>query len=193
MAINLVKGQKINLHKESSTPLKRVRLGLGWSANTFDNGTDFDLDASVFGVGDNGKLVADEFFVFYNNLVSPDGGIKHSGDNKTGDGDGDDETIVVDLEKLDARVHEISVIVTIHEAEARRQNFGQVKNSYIRVLNDETGEEIAKFLLEDEASTNTAVRFGVLQRRDNGWMFQAANEGYNKGLADFVRLFGGSV
>lgn len=193
MAINLVKGQKINLNKEAGITLKKVRIALGWSENQFDSGKDFDLDASVFGLGANGKIVSEKFFVFYNNTTSPDGAIQHSGDNKTGAGDGDDESIVVDFEKIDPRVEKISVIVTIHEAKERGQNFGQVTNSYIRVLDEETGTEIAKFRLEDEASTNAAVQFGELQKRDGTWMFAAAGNGYDKGLADFVRLYGGDV
>lgn len=196
MAISLEKGGRINLSKDSPD-LKRVRFGLGWDPNAFDSGTTFDLDASVFILKNdatgNAKLLADEYFVFYNNKLSPDGAVQHSGDNRTGGGAGDDETIVVDLTKLNAEVDEISFIVTIDECDKRKQNFGQVKNSYIKLYNDETGVEVAKYSLEDDFSTETAVQFGSLYRKDGHWMFKAVGSGFKKGLADFVRIYGGNL
>jgi tellurium resistance protein TerD len=191
MAIELSKGGKINLAKEAPA-LKRVRVGLGWTAQSFDNQPDYDLDVSAFGLKDE-KLVDEKFFVFYKNKLSPDGAIAHSGDNRTGAGDGDDETIIVDLTKIDPAVDEVSFIVTIYEAVERKQNYGQVKKSYIKLYDDETGAVIGNYSLEDEFSTETAVQFGSLVRRESGWLFSAVGQGYNKGLADFVRKYGGEV
>lgn len=192
MAINLEKGGRIKLEKDGNA-LTKVRLGLGWEPNTYDTGADFDLDVSVFvcepDAAGNPKLLADEYMVFYNNTKSPDGGVEHQGDSRKGDGAGDDEVVAVNLVKLDARATEISVIVTIHEAEARRQNFGQVRNSYIKLYNDDTGEVVAQYLLEDDFSMETAVQFGSLFKRDGRWQFKAVGAGYKKGLADFVAVY----
>src|ERR1700712_2542118 len=149
MAINLQKGQRESIHAPKFT------IGLGWDTNSSSTGSAFDLDASVFILGDNKRLLADEYFVFYNNLKSPDGAVEHTGDNLTGDGDGDDEQLKVDLSKIDAKVAEICIVVTIHEAEARRQNFGQVRNSFIRVFDAETGADILKYELEEDFSIET--------------------------------------
>lgn len=196
MAINLEKGGRINLSKDVPA-LKRVRLGLGWDANAFDSGKDFDLDASVFICKANGeghpKLISDQYFVFYGNLVSPDGGVTHKGDNRTGITTGDDENIIVDLKKLAPEVEEISFVVTIYEAPERRQNFGQVKNSYIKLYDDESGKEVAKYSLEEDFSTETAVQFGSLYKKDGAWLFKAVGAGYKKGLADFVVAYGGNL
>ena len=139
MAINLQKGQR------EAIDAPKFTIGLGWDTNTSSTGAAFDLDASVFVLNDNKKIVADEYFVFYNNLVSPDGAVEHTGDNLTGEGDGDDEQIKIDLSKIDSRVTEICVVVTIHEAENRRQNFGQVRNSYIRIADAATGADVLKY------------------------------------------------
>lgn len=196
MAINLEKGGRINLSKDVPM-LKRVRLGLGWDANSFDTGKDFDLDASVFVCKPNAqgvaKLLSDLHFVFYGNAASPDGAVVHKGDNRTGAASGDDETIVVDLKKLAQEVEEISFVVTIHEATERRQNFGQVRNSYIKLYDDETGKELAKYSLEDDFSTETAVQFGSLYKKEGAWLFKAVGAGYKKGLADFVVAYGGNL
>ncbi len=196
MAINLEKGGRINLSKDVPA-LKRVRLGLGWDSNAFDSGKDFDLDASVFvckaNEQGNAKLISDQHFVFYGNLVSPDGAVAHKGDSRTGVTTGDDETIIVDLKKLAPEVEEISFVVTIHEAVERRQNFGQVKRSFIKLYDDETGKEIAKYSLEDDFSTETAVQFGSLYKRDGAWLFKAVGAGYKKGLGDFVVAYGGNL
>lgn len=198
MAIDLKKGGRINLNKESSHPLRRVRLGLGWKPNPYD-GPAYDLDATAFAcksAGNGLALVSDQHMIFYGNKTTPSGSITHSGDNRTGDGDGDDETIIVDLDKLkasDAQVEEITLVVTINDAEKNGQNFGQVRNSYVKAYNDETGEEIANFSLEDSATENTAVHFGSIVRRGDEFVFLAVGDGFKKGLADFVRLYGAEV
>lgn len=184
MAINLQKGQRIEIG------LKKVGVGLGWDPNE-STGYDFDLDASAFMLGDNKKLPADEFFVFYNNQKSPDGAVESSGDDLTGgnsDG-GDDETLTVDLSKVDPRVNEILFTATIHDAENRRQNFGQVRNSYIRIYNALTDEEIAKYDLDEDFSVETAVEFGRLYRRNGEWKFEAIGNGFKGGLEYFVNKY----
>lgn len=196
MAINLEKGGRINLSKDVPA-LKRVRLGLGWSANAYDSGKAFDLDASVFvckaNADGHAKLISDEHFVFYGNLKSPDGAVVHAGDNRDGSASGDDESITVDLKRIAPEIDEISFVVTIYEAPERRQNFGQVKNSYIKLYDDESGKEIAKYSLEDDFSTETAVQFGSLYKKDGAWLFKAVGAGYKKGLADFVVAYGGNL
>lgn len=167
MAINLQKGQRESINAPKFT------IGLGWDTNSSSTGSAFDLDASAFILGDNKKIVADEYFVFYNNLKSPDGAVEHTGDNLTGDGDGDDEQIKVDLSKIDAKVAEICIVVTIHEAEARKQNFGQVRNSFIRIFDTATGADILKYELEEDFSIETAVEFGRIYKKDNNWKFEA--------------------
>lgn len=184
MAINLQKGQRIEIG------LQKVGVGLGWDPNE-STGYDFDLDASAFMLGENKKLPADEFFVFYNNQKSPDGAVESSGDDLTGgnsDG-GDDETLTVDLSKVDPRVNEILFTATIHDAENRRQNFGQVRNSYIRIYNAITNEEIAKYDLDEDFSIETAVEFGRLYRRNGEWKFEAIGNGYKGGLEHFVNKY----
>lgn len=200
MSINLDKGQKINLNKESQSLLRRVRFGLGWQPNAY-NGAAFDLDATAFACvtrvvdGKNKAQVPDEkHVIFYGNLTSPSGSITHSADNTEGSDEGDAETIVVDLEKLianDPNVTEVSLVVTIYKGNERGQTFGQVNNSYIKAYNDETGEEIANFSLEDGASSNTAVQFGSLLRGENNeFFFKAVGQGFAKGLADFFKFYG---
>ena len=178
MAINLQKGQLEVINAPKFT------IGLGWDTNSSSTGTAFDLDASVFILGDNKKLVADEYFVFYNNLTSPDGAVEHTGDNLTGAGDGDDEQIKVDLSKIDGKVTEICVVVTIHEAENRRQNFGQVRNSFVRIFNTDTNEVVLKYELEEDFSIETAVEFGRIYKRNNEWKFEAVGVGMKGGLQD---------
>lgn len=183
MAINLQKGQRENLNAP------RFTIGLGWDTNAGNTGAGFDLDASVFILGENRKLVADEFFVFYNNLKSPDGSVEHTGDNLTGDGDGDDEQIIVDLSKVDGRVREICVVVTIHDAETRKQNFGQVRNSFIRVVDNSTNTEILKYELDEDFSIETAVEFGRIYKREDNWKFEAVGVGMKSGLEDFLNKY----
>lgn len=179
--INLQKGQRIEIG------LSKVGVGLGWDPND-STGFDFDLDASAFMLNGNKKLPQDEFFVFYNNQLSPDGAVQSSGDDTTGgnsDG-GDDETLTVDLIKVDSRIEEIIFTVTIHDAVARKQNFGQVHNSYIRIYNAATNEEIARYDLDEDFSIETAVEFGRLYKRGIEWKFEAMGIGYKGGLQYFV-------
>ena len=185
MSINLGKGERINLSKEAAG-LKKVGVGLGWDTNTTDTGADFDLDASVFMLGANGKVKNEQYFVFYNNLNSPDGAVKHTGDNLTGDGDGDDETLLIDLSKVDSGVQDMVFVVTIHEAESRKQNFGQVRNAFIRLYDQESGKEVAKYELDEDFSRETALEFGRLYKKDSEWRFQAVGQGFNTGLQGFV-------
>jgi len=183
MAINLQKGQRESINAPQFT------IGLGWDTNSSSTGSAFDLDASVFILGDNKKIIADEYFVFYNNLKSPDGAVEHTGDNLTGAGDGDDEQIKVDLSKIDAKVSEICIVVTIHEAEARKQNFGQVRNSFIRIFDAATGADILKYELEEDFSIETAVEFGRIYKKDNNWKFEAVGVGMKGGLQDYLTKY----
>lgn len=183
MAINLTKGQRIEIG------LSKVGIGLGWDPNE-GTGFDFDLDASAFMLGENKKIPKDEFFVFYNNQLSPDGAVESSGDDLTGgNSDGDDETLTVDLLKVDPKIQEIIFTVTIHEYESRKQNFGQVRNSFIRIYNANTNEEIAKYELDEDFSVETAVEFGRLYRRGAEWKFEAMGIGYKGGLDFFVKKY----
>lgn len=182
--INLEKGQQIDV------ALEKVCVGLGWDPNT-SGGEDFDLDASAFMLGANHKLPADEYFVFYNNLSSPDGAVASSGDDLTGGNseEGDDETITVDLAKVNPKVEEILFTATIHKADERGQNFGQVRNAYIRIYNAVTGEEIAKYDLDEDFSVETAIEFGKLYRQNDKWKFEALGIGYKGGLQYFVDVY----
>jgi len=183
MAINLQKGQRENIDAPKFT------IGLGWDTNSSTTGTSFDLDASVFMLNDQKKLVSDENLIFYNNLVSPDGAVEHTGDNLTGDGDGDDEQIKVDLTKVDGRVNEICIVVTIHEAESRRQNFGQVRNSFVRIFDSVTNEVVLKYELEEDFSIETAVEFGRIYKREGKWKFEAVGMGMKGGLQDYLNKY----
>lgn len=183
MAINLQKGQRENINAPKFT------VGLGWDINNTSTGGSFDLDASLFLLGENKKLISDNHFIFYNNLESPDKAVIHTGDNLTGDGDGDDEQIKIDLTKIDSAVKEITVVVTIHEAEARKQNFGQVRNSFIRIFNTDTNEEILKYELDEDFSIETAVEFGRIYNRNGEWKFEAVGSGQREGLEKFVSLY----
>jgi tellurium resistance protein TerD len=185
MSVSIHKGERINLSK-TAPGLKQVGIGLGWDINATDTGTAFDLDASVFMIGENGKIPQDEYFVFYNNLNSPDSSVKHLGDSRTGEGSGDDETLEIDLEKINPNVKELIFVVTIHEADKRRQNFGQVRNSFIRIYDKMTDTEVAKYDLEEDFSRETAVEFGRLYQKQGEWRFQAVGQGYNSGLQSFV-------
>jgi tellurium resistance protein TerD len=182
MAINLQKGQRENLHAPKFT------IGLGWDTNNSSTGEAFDLDASVFILGDNGKIVSDEYFVFYNNLKSPDGAVTHTGDNLTGDGDGDDEQIKVDLSKVNAAVKDICIVITIHQADTRRQNFGQVRNSFIRIV-DENNVEVLKYELDEDFSIETAVEFGRIYNKGDQWKFEAVGAGMKGGLQDYLNKY----
>lgn len=184
--INLEKGQRISMEKG----LSLVGVGLGWDPNE-GTGYDFDLDASAFMLGFDGQIPEQEYFVFYNNMQSPDGAVESTGDDLTGgssDGD-DDETLNVDLLKVDEKVQEIVFTASIHMAEERRQNFGQVRNAYIRIYNAETDEEIARFDLDEDFSTETAVEFGRLYRYKNAWKFEAVGNGSKGGLPHLVQKY----
>lgn len=182
MAINLQKGQREVLNAPKFT------VGLGWDVNATATGAQFDLDASVFIMNENKKLLADDFFVFYNNLKSPDEAVEHTGDNLTGAGDGDDEQILVDLSKIDSRVSELSIVVTIHDADERKQNFGQVRNSFVRIV-DASGVELLKYELEEDFSIETAVEFGRIYKRNNEWKFEAVGAGMRGGLQDYLNRY----
>ncbi|MDR2042290.1 MAG: TerD family protein [Tannerella sp.] len=180
MAINLTKGQRIEIG------LSKVNVALGWDPNQ-GTGSDFDLDACAFMVGSNRKLPGDDFFVFYNNPQSPDEAVESSGDDTTGGSSGgDDETLSVDLDKVDPQVQEIIFTVTIHDCEARKQNFGQIRNSFIRIYNARNNEEIARYDLDEDFSIETAVEFGRLYRKGTEWKFEAMGIGYKGGLQYFV-------
>jgi len=191
MAISLNKGGRLSLDKEAPG-LKKVLIGLGWDARATD-GADFDLDASAFMLNASGKVRSDTDFIFYNQLKSTCGSVQHTGDNLTGAGEGDDETIMVDLARVPAEVQKIAFTVTIHEADQRRQNFGQVQNAYIRVVNAETNVEVARYDLAEDASTETAMIFGELYRHGNEWRFSAVGQGYAGGLAAMCRQYGINV
>ncbi|MBC7566536.1 MAG: TerD family protein [Pedobacter sp.] len=183
MAINLQKGQRENIDAPKFT------IGLGWDTNSSSTGSAFDLDASIFMLTENKKLVSDNHLVFYNNLKSPDDAVEHTGDNLTGDGDGDDEQIKVDLTKADAKVAEICVVVTIHDAEGRRQNFGQVRNSFVRIFDAATNEVLLKYELEEDFSIETAVEFGRIYKREGKWKFEAVGVGMKGGLQDYLNKY----
>ena len=189
MGISLSKGSRVNLSKEAPG-LNNLIAGLGWDINATDTGAGFDLDASLFLLNDSGKAVSDAHFVFYGNKTSPDGAVEHQGDNTTGEGAGDDEVVNIDLSKVDATVTEIVFVVTIHEADTRNQNFGQVSNSYVRLVNSADNAELAKYELDEDYSTETAIEFGRLYRKDNEWRFKAVGAGFNSGLKGFCDMFG---
>lgn len=182
MAINLEKGQRQSIEAPKFT------VGLGWDSKSSSTGEDFDLDASVFLVGVNGKILSENHFVYYNNLKSPDQSVIHTGDNLTGDGDGDDEKIQIDLSKVAQEVNEISFVVTIHHADTRRQNFGQIRNSFIRIL-DQSNVELVKYELDEDFSIETAVEFGRLYKRNNEWKFEAVGIGMKGGLQDYLNKY----
>lgn len=191
MAVTLSKGQNVSLSKTDPL-LKHILIGLGWDARSSD-GQDFDLDASVFMTADNGKVPSDDYFVFYNQLKSPCGSVQHTGDNLTGDGDGDDESIIVELEKVPANIKSLFVTVTIHDAETRRQNFGQVSNAFVRLVNHETGQEVLRFDLSEDYSTETAMVFGEVYRHNGDWKFRAIGQGYAGGLLALCNQYGVNV
>lgn len=183
MAINLQKGQRENINAPKFT------IGLGWDTNSSTTGVGFDLDASVFILGDNKKIISDAYFIFYNNLKSPDEAVIHTGDNLTGDGDGDDEQIKIDLNKINASAKEICIVVTIHDSQSRKQNFGQVRNSFIRIVDDSNNVELVKYELEEDFSIETAVEFGRLYNKDGQWKFEAIGVGMKGGLEDYLNKY----
>ncbi len=191
MAISLNKGGNISLSKEAPG-LSKVTIGLGWDERATD-GSDFDLDASAFILGASGKVRSDADFIFYNQLKSQDGSIEHLGDNTTGGGDGDDEQVRIQLDKVPGDVERIAFAVTIHEAEGRRQNFGMVSNAFIRVVDDSNGKEIARYDLSEDSSTETAMIFAEVYRRNNEWKFKAIGQGFAGGLGPLARNYGVNV
>lgn len=185
MGISLQKGSSLNLTKKQPS-LKKVMIGLGWELKP---GAALDLDASVFMVAANGKLVSDEYLIFYNNLKSPDGAVQHTGDNRSGVGDGDDEMILVNLPLVNPAVKEMFVVVTIHEAVARRHNFGLLTDAYIRILDVETQTEIVRYDLDAEFGQSTDIEFGKLSNLNGEWHFTAVGAGSNKGLEGYVNAY----
>ena len=183
MAVNLNKGQRISLEKVAPG-LSEIFVGLGWDTNITDTGNDFDIDASVFLLNNNEKLISDSHFIFYNNLSSPDAGksVEHLGDNRTGAGEGDDEVIKVNLKQVPDNINKIVMTVTIHEAEQRSQNFGQVQNAFVRVVNAENTEEVVRYDLTEDFSVETALIMAELYRKDGEWRINAVGAGYQGGL-----------
>lgn len=194
MAVNLSKGQRVSLDKSVTL----ARIGLGWDTNRYDGGSDFDIDASVFLLGANGKVLRDEDFVFYNNLNGRNGAVVHTGDNRTGEGDGDDEAIIIDFTKIPPEIEKIAVTVTIFDAQQRNQNFGQVSNAYVRVVkidnpDDVNGEEVIHFDLMEEFSIETALVVCEIYRYNGDWKFNAVAAGYQGGLEALCRAYGVNV
>ncbi len=189
MAISLIKGQKIDIG------LSKISVGLGWNPNE-GTGHDFDLDASAFMINASRLIPTEEYFIFFNNTDSPDTALHHTGDDPTGgnSADGDDESIQVDLAKLNSEINEILFVVTIHDAEGRKQNFGQVRSSYIRIVDDANGTEIAKYELDEDFSVETGVEFGRLYKKDGHWKFEASGIGYREDLSFFLsKYFKGQI
>ena len=191
MSVSLNKGGNVSLSK-AVPGLSKIQVGLGWDVRATD-GAAFDLDASCFLLTEAGKVRSDGDFIFYNNLKSPDGSVEHTGDNLTGDGDGDDEAMLVELNKVPAEIHKIAVAVTIHDGEARRQNFGAVSNAFVRIVDTATGTEITRYDLTEESSTETAMIFGEVYRNAGEWKFRAVGQGFAGGLAPMARGFGVNI
>jgi tellurium resistance protein TerD len=191
MSVSLTKGGNVSLTKQAPN-LTAIVVGLGWDARTTD-GQAFDLDASAIGCNADGKVVSDQYFIFFNNLTSPDGSIEHTGDNITGEGEGDDEQIKVNLVGVPAEVDKIVFPVSIYDAESRGQSFGQVRNAFIRIVDQNGGAELARYDLSEDASTETAMVFGELYRSGVEWKFRAVGQGYSSGLAGIARDYGVNV
>lgn len=191
MSISLSKGGNVSLSKEEPG-LTKILIGLGWDVRATD-GVDFDLDASAFLLSSSEKVRSDSDFIFYNNLRSTDGSVEHTGDNRTGEGDGDDEAVRVNLASVPADVQKISVAATIHDGESRSQNFGMVSNAFIRIVNDATGREIARYDLTEDGSVETALIFGEVYRHNNEWKFRAVGQGFKGGLGPLASHFGVSI
>lgn len=188
MAISLNKGGNLSLSKTDPT-LVRILIGLGWDERATD-GASFDLDASAFLLTASGKVRGDHDFIFYNQLKSQDGSVEHTGDNRSGQGDGDDESLLVDLSKVSPEIEKVAVTVTIHDAQSRGQNFGQIANAFIRVVNQDSGIEIVRFDLAEDYSTETAMVFGEVYRHNGEWKFRAVGQGYAGGLAAMCQQYG---
>ena len=191
MAISLTKGGNVNLSKEAPTMTKMV-VGLGWDTRATD-GTAFDLDAVGFVLNNTGKVRADSDFIFFNNKQNAEGSVVHGGDNRTGEGEGDDETIIIDLSKMPADVEKVAVCVVIYDAETRKQNFGQVSRAYVRVLNDANQQEVARYDLSEDGSTEAAMIFGEVYRHNGEWKFKAVGQGFKGGLGPLAASYGVNV
>ncbi|MEY4768430.1 MAG: hypothetical protein RL637_1069 [Pseudomonadota bacterium] len=193
MSISLSKGGRTSLSKDNPN-LRKVLVGLGWDARATD-GAEYDLDASAFILTAAGRVRNDEDFIFYNNLKGADGAVEHLGDNRTGTGDGDDEVIKIDLAKLNQQssIDKIAMIVTIHDADTKKQNFGQIENAFIRVMNEENGQEIVRFDLTEDYSIETAMVFGEIYKKDGEWRFAAVGQGFAGGLAAVCKRYGINV
>jgi tellurium resistance protein TerD len=191
MALSLSKGQNLSLSK-TDPGLKKIIIGLGWDPRATD-GQEFDLDASAFLLGENGKVRSDSDFIYYNQMRSGCGSVEHTGDNRTGAGEGDDEQIKVDFSKVPADVQRMAVTVTIHDADARRQSFGQVSNAFIRIVNENSGAEVVRYDLSEDYSTETAMIFGEVYRHNGEWKFKAVGQGYAGGLVAMCQQFGVSI
>lgn len=192
MPISLQKGQKVDLTK-GNPGLKNLMIGLGWDVNKYDGGADFDLDASVFMLGDNGKVPTQDEFVFYGNLEHKSGSVRHMGDNLTGEGDGDDEQVQIDLSKVPEGVTKIAFAVTIYDSETRKQNFGQVSNAFIRIVDESKNEELIRYDLGEDFSIETAVVVGELYKSGSEWKFNAIGSGFQGGLAALCANYGVDV
>lgn len=191
MSVSLSKGGNVSLSKEAPG-LTNILIGLGWDVRSTD-GAAFDLDASCFLLNEGGKVRSDGDFIFYNNLKSADGSVEHTGDNLTGEGDGDDEAVKVDLSRVPADVAKIAVAVTIHDADARRQNFGSVSNAFVRIVDSSNGNEITRYDLTEDSSTETAMIFGEVYRHGGEWKFRAVGQGFAGGLGPLARNFGVNI
>lgn len=189
MPINLAKGQKVDLTKGNPS-LKNIMVGLGWDVNEFDSGSTYDLDAAAFMVGDNGKCPTEKEFIFYGNLEHSSGSVKHMGDNLTGDGEGDDEQILVDLSTIPANISRIAFTVTIYDADKKHQNFGQVSNAFIRIVDEATGQELIRYDLGEDFSIETAIVVGELYKHNGEWKFNAIGSGFQGGLAALCGHYG---
>lgn len=189
MPISLTKGQKVDLTKGNPS-LKKILIGLGWDTNQYDGQADFDLDAAAFALGDNGKVIVPEDFIFYNNLKHRSGAIEHMGDNLTGGSEGDDEQITVDLSIMPPEITRVAFTVTIYEADTRRQNFGQVSNAFIRIVDETTGQELIRYDLGEDFSIETAVVVGEIYKHNNDWKFNAIGSGFQGGLAALCANYG---
>jgi len=188
MSVSLTKGRRVSLVKDAG--LESIMIGIGWDTNRYQGSADFDLDLVLFMLGENDKVIDDKHFIYFKNDTDPAGSVVYSGDNRTGEGDGDDETVTIDFSKVPANVKKIVVAVTIYDAVARNQNFGLVDNSFIRFVNNKNGEETHRYDLCEDFSTQTSVVFGVLYRHGDDWKFNPVGEGYNKELKDLCIEYG---
>jgi tellurium resistance protein TerD len=192
MSISLSKGQRIDLTK-TNPGITKIIVGLGWDTNKYSGGHDFDLDASAFLVDTNGRVTKDQNFIFYNNLKDPSGSVEHTGDNRTGEGDGDDEQIKVNFCLIPVDVDKVGITVTIHDAETRSQNFGQVSNAFVRIVNEDTNQEVLRYDLGEDFSVETAIVVCELYRQGKEWKFNAIGSGFSGGLASLCKNYGLSV